>query len=113
MIELLAGPLIGDMLSIESKAYDQALGAAPLHGELIVIFDPERFLGQHLGKSLDRAEKLFDAIIGQGARLPSQRRYDARAHNKVNGLTIPVGLYDELMALTNFSTQPGCVRQKA
>ena len=86
MIELLAGPLIGDMLSIESKAYDGGIGAAPMHGELIVLFDPASFLGMALGQNMDRAEILFEAIIGQGARLPSQRRYEARQNSMRNGM---------------------------
>jgi LDH2 family malate/lactate/ureidoglycolate dehydrogenase len=32
MIELMAGPLIGDMTSAESMAFDEGVGAAPCHG---------------------------------------------------------------------------------
>jgi len=99
MVELLAGPLIDDMISIESKAFDDGLGATPCHGELILIFDPNVFLGNALGKNLARAEMLFDAIIGQQARLPSQRRYEARLNSLRAGVTIPRSLYEELIAL--------------
>lgn len=99
MVELLAGPLIDDMISMESKAFDGGLGATPCHGELILIFDPSVFLGETLGKNLARAEMLFEAIIGQDARLPSQRRYEARLNSLRAGVAIPRPLYDELVAL--------------
>jgi len=31
---------------------------------------------------------LFEAIVGQGARLPSQRRYVARAKSEADGITL-------------------------
>lgn len=99
MIELMAGPLIGDMTSAESMAFDEGVGAAPCHGELILAFDPKVFLGADASQHVARAEKMFDAIVGQGARLPSQRRYEARERSKVNGVRIPKALYDDLKAL--------------
>jgi delta1-piperideine-2-carboxylate reductase len=98
MVELLAGPLIGDMMSMESIKFDNGAGAAPLHGELIIALDPASFLGGAMAANLDRAEHLFDAIIGQGARLPSQRRYEARERSLKNGVDIPKALYDDLKA---------------
>jgi delta1-piperideine-2-carboxylate reductase len=99
MIELLAGPLIGDFMSFESKAYDEGVGAVPCHGELIIALDPHRFLGADVNAHLARAEQLFDAIVGQGARLPSQRRYDARARTATQGVRIPRALYEDILAL--------------
>jgi delta1-piperideine-2-carboxylate reductase len=99
MIELMAGPLIGDMTSAESMAFDEGVGAAPCHGELILAFDPEVFLGAHAAQHVARAEKMFDAIVGQGARLPSQRRYEARERSKMTGIRIPNALYNDLQAL--------------
>ena len=99
MIELMAGPLIGDMMSAESMAFDEGVGAAPCHGELILAFDPKVFLGVDAAQHTARAEKMFEAIVGQGARLPSQRRYEARERSKVNGVRIPKALYDDLQAL--------------
>ena len=111
MVELLAGPLIDDMISMESKAFDGGLGTTPCHGELILIFDPSVFLGEALGKNLARAEMLFDAIIGQDARLPSQRRYEARLRSLRAGVTVPRPLYDELIALTRAPGLSGNVRE--
>ena len=102
MVELLAGALIGDWTSTESQAFDAGAGAAPCHGELIVAFDPQRFGGDAAGVSAGQrsAEAMFAAITGQGARLPSQRRFAARAASLANGITIPRALYDEILALT-------------
>ncbi len=110
MVELLAGPLINDMISMESKAFDGGLGATPCHGELILILDPSVFLGEALGKNLARAEILFDAIVGQDARLPSQRRYEARLRSLRAGVTIPKPLYEELIALIRVRGKPDNVR---
>ncbi|MDQ0513391.1 Ldh family oxidoreductase [Ancylobacter amanitiformis] len=99
MVELLAGPLIGDMLSLESLAFAEGTQTVPCHGELLVILDPARFLGDRFGENLDRAERLFDAITEQGARLPSERRYNARSRSIDNGIKIPYLLHEELMKL--------------
>ncbi|ESQ94016.1 Ldh family oxidoreductase [Asticcacaulis benevestitus] len=100
MIELMAGPLIGDFLSLESQAYDAGAGATPYHGELILAIDPKIFMGADHAVHSQRAEALFDAVLGQGARLPSQRRYEARARSEASGtVTIPQALYDDLQAL--------------
>lgn len=95
MIELLAGPLIGDLTSPESSAVDAGAGGLPYHGELILAFDPQRFLGIAVADYRQRAEQLFASIEAQGARLPSQRRYQARERNTTRGwLEVP----DELLA---------------
>jgi len=99
MIELLAGALIGDFTSAESMAFDDGVGAAPCHGELILAFDPKVFLGEDYEKGLQRAEGLFEAITGQGARLPSQRRFEARARSQQHGVHIPRALWEDIQAL--------------
>lgn len=99
MVELLAGPLIGDLTSAESKAYDGGGDSSPYHGELIIALDPRRFLGDAAEQHLARAEAMFASIQGQGARLPSQRRYQARARSTEQGVEIPRALYDDLRAL--------------
>lgn len=99
MVELIAGPLIGDLTSAESLAYDAGSKSSPYHGELIIALDPRRFLGEATEQHLARAEVLFDSIQRQGARLPSQRRFDARARSEVEGVQIPEALYNDLKAL--------------
>lgn len=99
MVELLAGPLIGDMTSRESIAADRGRGGSPIGGELIVAIDPAGFLGDAVTEHLVRAEAMFAAIEGQGARLPSQRRYAARDRSLAEGVVIAPALYRDIMAL--------------
>ncbi|CAN0567162.1 unnamed protein product, partial [Ectocarpus sp. 12 AP-2014] len=99
MVELLAGPLIGDLLGHETQAANAEKTGKPFHGELIIAMSPEAFLGKGAESHLKHAEVLFEAIVGQGARLPSQRRFEARERSQVNGITFPKALYDELNAL--------------
>src|SRR3546814_10357561 len=82
MVELIAGPLIGDMTSRESIAHDAGAGASPFGGELVIAIDPAGFLGGAAAAHLERAENLLEGIKAQGARLPSERRYAelGRAH---------------------------------
>lgn len=89
MIELLGGAMIGDLTSPEAFA---AMGGVPLlprHGELILAFDPAAFAAGRPGDPFARAEGLLDAIVGQGARLPSQRRFAARAASEARGILVP------------------------
>ncbi|MHA5498431.1 Ldh family oxidoreductase [Pseudomonas aeruginosa] len=99
MVELLGGTLIGDMTSMESMVFDEGVGATPCHGELIIAFDPTLFSNDQAEKANARAEQLFDAIVGQGARLPSQRRFDARKRSLDTGVRIPRTLYDDILRL--------------
>ncbi|SOC15283.1 Ldh family oxidoreductase [Thalassospira xiamenensis] len=99
MIGLLAGPLIGDVLGHETHAASEDRPGNPHHGEIIIAFAPETFLGEEAQKHLDHAEELFERIIEQGARLPSQRRFEARERSRKNGVTIPKALHDELSIL--------------
>jgi delta1-piperideine-2-carboxylate reductase len=99
MVELIAGPLIGDLTSAESLAFDAGSKSSPYHGELIIALDPQRFLGDSAAEHLARAETLFEGIQAQGARLPSQRRYDSRARSLKQGVHIPQALHDDLKAL--------------
>jgi LDH2 family malate/lactate/ureidoglycolate dehydrogenase len=99
MVELLAGPLIGDLTSADSKAFDEGANATPCHGELILAFNPALFAGPDRAEHDKRAEALFNGIVSQGARLPSQRRFDARLRSEANGPHVPRKLYDDVLAL--------------
>ena len=99
MVELLAGPLIGDLTSAESIALDDGRKGSPIGGVLIVAIDPAGFLGEALDVHLAKAEGIFAAIEGQGARLSGSRRHAARRRSLVEGVTIPQPLYDDIMAL--------------
>lgn len=99
MVELMAGALIGDWMSQDSLDFDAGAGAAPCHGELILAFDLDRLGGGDAAANQARAEQLFAAITDQGARLPSQRRYAARAQSLAHGAAVPRALYEEILAL--------------
>lgn len=89
MIELLAGIMLGDLTS--QGALDRLGGTTTLlpgHGELVLAFSPERFAAGRPGDPTARAEQLFEAILGQGARLPGQRRALARAKATSKGITL-------------------------
>lgn len=87
MIELLAGAMIGDFTSPEALDFLGTTTIAPRHGELILAFDPVRMAGGRADPSA-KGEALLTAIGGQGARLPSQRRFAARALSRENGITL-------------------------
>lgn len=99
MVELIAGPMIGDLTSAESLAFDEGTRSSPYGGELIIAIDPRRILGAEADQHLQRAEAVFEGMLGQGARLPSQRRYEARARSAVEGVRIPEAMYREIQAL--------------
>lgn len=99
MVELMAGTLIGDWTSLESQAFDAGGGGAPCHGELVMAFDLARLSGGDPAAHQARAEAMFEAITGQGARLPSQRRYAARERSLVQGARVPRALYDEMVSM--------------
>ena len=85
MIEILAAVLIGDLLSVESSEIDGNRLLAPRHGELLIAIDPTAFAANDLEA---HTRKLLDAFSAQGARLPSQRRYAARAISQRDGIAI-------------------------
>ena len=99
MIELLAGPLIGDLTSAESAAFDAGAGAAPHHGELVIALSPDVFLGDKKDEYLQRAEALLDLIEAQGARLPSARRFEARSRTVDHGVAVSQVQYDIIQSL--------------
>ncbi|WP_246175288.1 Ldh family oxidoreductase [Paracoccus limosus] len=88
MIELLAGAMIGDLTSPEALDYLGTTTLAPHHGELILALDPAKFAAGRAGDPMARAEGLFTAILGQGARLPSQRRFAAREQALTQGIAL-------------------------
>jgi len=96
MIELLAGIMIGDLTSPEVLDYLGTTTLAPFHGELIIAMSPQAFSAGRPGDPFARAEVLFDAIVGQGARLPSQRRFLAREKSETEGITLTAAEMEQL-----------------
>ncbi len=99
MVELLAGPLIGDLTSMDSMRFDDGVKAAPCHGEIVIAFDPTLLGGGDTDGNEARAERLFAAFADQGARLPSQRRYAARERSLKEGVHVSRELYGRIEAL--------------
>ena len=99
MMELLAGPLVGEWLSFEASANDNRDGGPTRGGELMIALDPERF--GDAGKWADHAENLFGKVLEQpGTRLPSDRRYENRKKTPSEGTTVPQSLHDKIKELT-------------
>jgi delta1-piperideine-2-carboxylate reductase len=97
MVELLAGPLIGEFLSFEAEQDDAGFGAAPHGGELILALDPARFGDPQ--RFEEHGERLFAAIAAEaGARLPGARRVANRERTLKAGIMVPKGVYDAIMA---------------
>ncbi len=98
MIELLAGALIGDLFSFESTERDTHGTGAPFGGEFIIAISPDHFhAGGDAPHAFDRAELLFEKILAQdGTRLPSSRRFAARAATAREGVSVNETLFNTI-----------------
>lgn len=98
MIDLLAGPLIGEVTSVEAGEQDNGDGGPVTGGEFMVAIDPAHFGDpEHI---LDHAEKLFVGLLQQeGARLPADRRYRNRERTRTEGIEIPEALHKQIVEL--------------
>ena len=77
MVELMAGPMVGEGFSFEAQEGDNGDGGPPQGGEFILAISP-----QILGSDnwAEHAEKLFAKLESiDGIRLPGQRRHKMRA----------------------------------
>ena len=98
MVELLAGALIGEFLSIESEADDDGKGGPPKGGEFMIAIDPERHGDPD--RFLAHGEKLFEAILAQeGTRLPGSRRFENRMKTPETGIEIAESLHQTILEL--------------
>ena len=100
MVELLAGALIGEVFSFEAHAIDPDDSVAVCGGHFMIAIDPRRCVaGGERAAPLAHAETLFERVLAQeGTRLPSDRRYAARARTAREGVLIPASLHDTLLA---------------
>jgi delta1-piperideine-2-carboxylate reductase len=93
MVELLAGPLLGENLSFEAAQEDNKDGGPPRGGEFIFAIN-SRLLN---ADAASHGEKLFAELLGQpGTRLPSDRRYRVREANMAAGVPISAEYAAEL-----------------
>ena len=96
MVELIAGPLIGEMTSRQVAELGISDGGPPPGGELYIVLDPAAF--GHDGRSM--GEHFFaDAVSQPGLRLPSERRHAARARSRREGVEVSESLQRELEGL--------------
>ena len=97
MVELMAGPLVGENLSFETKANDNADGGPPQGGEFILAISPEIMGGENWAQ---HAEKLFNKLEAMdGIRLPGQRRHTLRSDTGPRAVNSP--LVEQLTALSS------------
>lgn len=100
MVELLAGIAIGDMTSQESMAFADGTPTLPYGGEIIIAIDPKILLGDDWTAHQQRGEDFLNQFNASGARLPSQRRFKARAQNQQQGyIELDDNLYADLQNL--------------
>lgn len=97
MIELLAGPLIGDLTSAEALAADSGDGGPLRGGYLMIAIDPRRFAAS--GENLRSAHAFLRQLRedNPASRLPSERRYKAREASRRHGARVQQWIVDDLL----------------
>ncbi len=100
MVELIAGPLIGEPTSRAAAALDNGDGGPPLGGELLIALSPEVFNAGLARDWHEPAEAFFaEARAQPGVRLPSERRHAARQRSEEGGVEVPEELLAEVAGL--------------
>ena len=101
MVELIAGPLIGEPTSRAAAALDNGDGGPPLGGELLIAMSPEVFTSGLTQDWHEQAESFFAQAREQpGVRLPSDRRHAARERSEKHGVGVPDARWQELAGLS-------------
>lgn len=88
MVELLAGAMLGEFMSKEALEFMGGGSLLPRHGALILALDPQSFAARSGRDPIAEGEKLLTGISDQGARLPSERRFAARARALSEGILL-------------------------
>jgi (2R)-3-sulfolactate dehydrogenase (NADP+) len=95
MVELLAAALTGAQFGYEASSFFDAKGPPPRVGQFFLVIDPAAFAGPGF---VARVEVLLTAILDQkGTRLPGDRRHTQRFKARVEGITIPDELHQDLV----------------
>ena len=76
MVELLAGALLGEWFSFETKEHDNNDGGPPKGGEFILVMSPDKIAGPNWDKHAD--EFFIKMKSMDGVRLPGERRHKNR-----------------------------------
>lgn len=102
MVELLSGAMLGEFMSKEAVDFmGGTTSLLPRHGALVIALDPQRFAARSGRDPIAEGERLLTAIGAQGARLPSERRFAARARALADGIALSEA---ELAQLDRFET---------
>lgn len=97
MVDLMAGPLLGEVTSIAAGEADNGDGGPSTGGETLVAFDPALFGAVD---PYEQAEAVFSAITDQpGARLPGDRRLENRSRAGADGVFVAEAVLEEANAL--------------
>ena len=76
MVELLAGALLGEWFSFETKEHDNNDGGPPKGGEFILAMSPDKIAGPNWNNHADEFFKKMKSM--DGVRLPGERRHKNR-----------------------------------
>lgn len=99
MVEVLASALTGGQFSAEVDFTGHPGAETPRTGQLLIVIDPSRQSGQGFAA---RVRSLMETVRGSGdVRLPSDRRYHARARSEREGISIAVSKLAELHGLAS------------
>ncbi len=97
MVDLMCGPLIGEVSSQEAGEADNGDGGPATGGELILALDPVKLGGED---AIARGDSLLQRLSGMdGVRLPGDRRYVAREKTPDSGIEIPASLHETISGL--------------
>lgn len=107
MIELLAGAMLGEFMSKEAREFMGGTTLLPRHGALILALDPRTFAARSGRDPIAEGEKLLTAIGAQGARLPSQRRFEARKKALRDGIVLSDAELAQLDEFEGIETRVG------
>jgi (2R)-3-sulfolactate dehydrogenase (NADP+) len=96
IVEILCGALAGAHFGWEASGFMDAKDGPPRSGQFLIALDPRHFAGASFAA---RMTELTQAIVADGARLPGDRRLEARARATRDGLKIADDLHAQIAAL--------------
>ncbi|MEZ5651978.1 MAG: Ldh family oxidoreductase [Burkholderiaceae bacterium] len=76
MVELLAGPMVGETFSFQTVTRDNKDGGPPQGGQFLLAIDPARVAGADPAAATEQFVAALKAI--DGVRLPGERRHSRR-----------------------------------
>ena len=104
MVEVLAAALTGSRFSFEASSLLDDAGGPPGIGQLFISLAPSLVGGDTFAT---RIEMLAAALDQPGARLPGDRRHEARQRAEREGVEVPDRLHAQL---ENYASSPGAMR---